>query len=723
MTKPDTGTAAPSHSNWRAYAAEILQRAREMEARNDAERAILLEDHGDAADDLPPIRGEGPVAYTSRRQQMMILCLAATIGSEARLQDELERGAIIAIAGLPDDLLTDARRLLPLLLPPGWRIARSEYERRRPGSVAVVEPAVTYNGYALERLTKTLEQALTLDVPVVLLLPEGLPAAEVLGGAEVPLWPFRRMDREIASELLALTWPGSDATALRELLPSDDQLAATPMLPVMLSLRSDSVEEAAKVLRDTTWTPTPRTFKDEVKAIVDAKAKVQKRKHDGIRLADLAGLGAARDTAIGIVEDLKAWQSGELSWDAVHRGMLIAGPPGCGKTELARAMAREPGIHLESASYAQWQAKGHLGDMLQAMRASFAVAADEAPSILFLDELDAFGSRTGGRSTQHHSYDTKVITGLLEQLDGIHGREGVVVIGACNYPEGIDPAILRAGRFDQRVEIRRPDAEALAIILRQHLGSELPEADLSTLGQMALGLSGADCAAAVRAARGTARRQKRPLTAEDLHTALAPNHLALPADMRRRAAIHEAGHAIVMTALGVGQVKALRLSPDGGETRLRWFDSDSTREMLQRRCAAHLAGRAAELLVLGQASGGAGGTEDSDLHQATRLVLQREISYGLGSMGHLSIGAPPPTRTLLSLPPAMRQQMQRGLDQALALALDILRRHRPVLESLARDLEIRGFVVEKDLAVALAPIVATDGDPQDRHPRVDGAKI
>ena len=256
----------------------------------------------------------------------------------------------------------------------------------------------------------------------------------------------------------------------------------------MLSLRSNSAEEAAKVLRNSTWKSTPRPFKDEVKDIADAKATAEKRKQDGIRLADLAGLGAARDAALGIVEDLRAWQAGELPWDAVHRGLLVVGPPGTGKTELARAMAREPGIHLESASYAQWQARGHLGDMLQAMRASFAVAADQAPSILFLDELDAFGSRTGGRSTQNYSYDTKVITGLLEQLDGIDGRVGVVVIGACTHPEGIDPAILRAGRFDERFEIRRPDAEALAIILRQHLGPDLPEADLATLGQMALGL-------------------------------------------------------------------------------------------------------------------------------------------------------------------------------------------------------------------------------------------
>ncbi|SCY65556.1 AAA family ATPase [Paracoccus tibetensis] len=718
MTKPDTGTAAPSRPAWRAYAADILNRAREMEARTDAERATLLEEH-DAADEvLPRLPGDAAVSFTSPRDQMMILCLAATIGSEDRLRAELQQGAIIAVIGLPDDLLKDARRLLPLLLPPGWRIARSEHERRRPGAVAVVEPAPTYASYAQEGLTRTLETALTFDVPVVLLLPEGLAAAKALEGAEVPLWPFRRMDREIVAERLALSWPQADPAALREQLPPDDQLAVMPMLPLMLSLRSKSVEEAVRVLRNTTGASAARPRQDDPNAGAAGMDLPEGRTQPGIRLAELAGLGAARDVTLGIVEDLRAWHAGELPWDAVHRGMLVVGLPGCGKTELARAMAREPGIHLESASYAQWQARGHLGDMLKAMRASFAAAADQAPSILFLDELDAFGSRTGGGITQHQSYDTKVITAFLEQLDGIDDRVGVVIVAACNHPGVIDPAVLRAGRFDQRVTLRLPDAEALAIILRQHLGSDLPEADLAMLGQMALGLSGADCAAAVRAARAAARRQKRPLTAEDLRAALAPDHLSLPADMRRRAAIHEAGHAVVMTALGLGRVKALRLGPNGGETRMRWFDSDSTRELLQRRCAGHLAGRAAEILLLGTASGGAGGTEDSDLHQATRLVMQCEINLGLGSMGHLSVGAPPPTTALLSLPPHLRQQMKRDLDKALALALEILRQYRTLLESLARDLEIRGFFLEADLAVALAPVIGKNrGNSLEPHQR------
>ncbi|WP_411840258.1 AAA family ATPase [Paracoccus sp. ME4] len=268
--------------------------------------------------------------------------------------------------------------------------------------------------------------------------------------------------------------------------------------------------------------------------------------------------------------------------------------------------------------------------LVTADAASVAMLAAARPDDLVI--VAASGpSRTGRRSTQNQSYDTKVITGLLEQLDGIDRREGVTIIAACNHPDAIDPAILRAGRFDTRVEIGLPDAAALATILRQHLGGELPGADLSAMSQMAFGLSGADGAAAVRAARGAARRERRPLTVEDLRAALAPDHRALPAEMRRRAAVHEAGHAVVTTALGLGRVRLLRLGPQGGETRLRWFDLDATRDMLQRRCAAELAGRAAEILLIGDAGGGAGGSEDGDLHRATLLMLQRDLCFGLGA--------------------------------------------------------------------------------------------
>ena len=208
---------------------------------------------------------------------------------------------------MPDDLLKDARRLLPLLLPRGWQIARTDHERRRRGAVAVIQLGQTYGGSSREQLERDLVEAQTLDVPVVMLLPEGMPAADIFGAADVPLWPFRGMDRQIAAELLALSWPQSDPAALRGLLPSDDHLAATPMLPLMLSLRSDSVEEAARVLRDMVPRPATRTTPRGESRGTRCRHGKEAPPPDGIRLADLAGLGTARDTAIGIVEDLRAW--------------------------------------------------------------------------------------------------------------------------------------------------------------------------------------------------------------------------------------------------------------------------------------------------------------------------------------------------------------------------------------------------------------------------------
>lgn len=284
------------------------------------------------------------------------------------------------------------------------------------------------------------------------------------------------------------------------------------------------------------------------------------------------------------------------------------------------------------------------------------------------------------------------------------GRKGVVVIGACNDAEQLNPAIRRAGRFDQLVHVSHPDAAALAVILRQHLDDDLPEADLVTLGQMALGSTGADCAAAVRAARAKARRARRPLAERDLRETLAPDHRALPAPMRQRAALHEAGHAVVTAALGLGIVRALRIGPDGGETLSRWHPADLTQAEAHRQCIAHLGGRAAEVLMLGDASGGAGGDLQADLARATQLLLACEVSLGLGDQGHLSIGAPPDPRLILSLPPATRARLQRRLDRAMEDAQEILCRHHQLLEDLARDLELAGFLGEDALAARLAPL-------------------
>ncbi|MBV0893502.1 ATP-binding protein [Paracoccus sp. Z118] len=504
-------------SDWRSYAAEIRAAILAKEAARPAGTSLshLETDISELCGTLPDER-PAPDPLTAR-QTLLVLGLAASFGSRAALAAELERGAIITLTDVRSDLVIEVGRLLRWVLPNGFFIAKADRDRHRPGAVTVVKSAQP-GWLDHEQLRLELTAALEFPAPVILLLPEGLEAMEILGEAETQTRAFRVFEREIIAEFLAQSYPATEPAALLEHLPPEAQLAETPMLWLMLALRCDCAEAAARLLARRDWPTKTETGEERRGKDPSFRARAST---GGIPLAELAGLEEARDIAIGITEDLRAWAAGALEWRDVHRGLLVAGPPGCGKTELARAMAREPGIHLESGSYAQWQAAGHMGDMLKAMRKSFARATERAPSIIFIDEIDAFGSRSNGRTSSNASYEQKVITGLLELLDGIAGREGVVVIGACNDAAELDPAIRRAGRFDQFVHIRRPDAAALATILRQHLGNDLPDADLSTLGQMAVGRSGADCAAAVRAARATARRAGRPLAEADLRADLA----------------------------------------------------------------------------------------------------------------------------------------------------------------------------------------------------------
>jgi SpoVK/Ycf46/Vps4 family AAA+-type ATPase len=175
-----------------------------------------------------------------------------------------------------------------------------------------------------------------------------------------------------------------------------------------------------------------------------------------IRLEDLEGYGEAKEWGLDLARDLEDWRTGTISWEDVDKGVLLSGPPGTGKTMFARALAATCHVKLIATSYAKWQAKGYLNDFLKAMQKSFKEAKDAAPTILFIDELDAFGSRDGAAGS-NASYDIMAINGLLEELDGIEGREGVIVVAACNHPKMVDAAILRAGRLDRHVMISLPN--------------------------------------------------------------------------------------------------------------------------------------------------------------------------------------------------------------------------------------------------------------------------
>ena len=187
----------------------------------------------------------------------------------------------------------------------------------------------------------------------------------------------------------------------------------------------------------------------------------------------LAGYGSARGWALDLKADLLLWKQGKLRWDEMTTKLLLSGPPGTGKTTFARALCNTLQVPLLATSVAHWLEPGYLGEVLRRMSGAFALAGDRAPTILFIDEIDNIGVRQGAGSRNYDDYWSSLINRMLELLDGASKTEGIIVVGATNLPERIDPALLRSGRLETHVQIPMPDLEALVGILGHHLGSDL----------------------------------------------------------------------------------------------------------------------------------------------------------------------------------------------------------------------------------------------------------
>lgn len=361
-----------------------------------------------------------------------------------------------------------------------------------------------------------------------------------------------------------------------------------------------------------------------------------------------------------------------------------------------------------TASFADWQAKGHFGDMLAAMSASFAEARRLAPCVLIIDEIDAVGSR-GDQDRHASNYRTQVINGFLGQMDSIAREQGMMVIGTCNHPERMDPAILRAGRMDIKTRAPLPDAEAILAILRQHLSEDIADADLQEMSHRAVGRSVADIDAAIRAARSDARHARKMLTLRMLHERMGIEHTEADDRVLWRVAVHEAGHAVAGAALGLGITESIAITIDGGRIQRRGMPHESLLADCEAEITYSLAGRAAERLILGETSAGAGGPSASDLALATRHAVEIETTFGLGYEG-LVWHADPDAVHLRT--PAIRDRVRQRLQKAEKRAGALLAEYRDALEGLARELIEKRSLRASDVEPFLVSIRAgPDGQP------------
>ena len=432
-------------------------------------------------------------------------------------------------------------------------------------------------------------------------------------------------------------------------------------------------------------------------ALLQADAQEAKAKAPAPReqptLDRLHGMDEAVAWGHAVARDLELFRRGKISWADVDRGCLLSGPPGCGKTLYVRALAATCGATLITGSYGQWlgSGTGHQGDLLKSMRKSFSDARAAAPAILFIDEVDSFPNR--GTVTHHFAdWEIQVVNALLAEIDGVEGRQGVILVAACNHPEKLDPALIRSGRLDRHIRVRLPDRGALAGILREHLGDDLQGEDLDGPALAAGGVSGADCERLVRGARRRARTAQRSMVLGDLLDEIGGTE-ERSADEIWRAAVHEAGHAVVAATLHPGCLDRVSVQADstsGGATsahlRPKVYKLPTD---IQDELTMLLAGRAAEEEILGVASSGSGGLPLSDLARATSLAVEASLALGLDDIGGLLWRGSTDIRdlrVLLTTDRLLAERVRGQLDEAYELAKAAVRRQITAVKAIASEL-------------------------------------
>jgi cell division protease FtsH len=444
-----------------------------------------------------------------------------------------------------------------------------------------------------------------------------------------------------------------------------------------------------------------------------SKAKVLVEADTGVKFEDVAGVDEAKEELKEVVAFLKDPKRYGRLGARMPKGILLVGPPGTGKTLLAKAVAGEAKVPFFSISGSEF-VEMFVGVGAARVRDLFEQARAKAPAIIFIDELDALGRARGIGPYGGHDEKEQTLNQLLVELDGFDSSTGLVLLAATNRPEILDPALLRAGRFDRQVLVDRPDKKGRVQILQVHLRKAKLAADVDAekIAALTPGFTGADLANLVNEATLLAtRRGADQVTMEDFTQAVERivaglekrNRLLNPKE-REIVAYHELGHAMVATSLpGTDPVHKVSIIPRGigalGYTVQRPTEDRflMTREELENKMAVLLGGRAAEWVVFKHLSTGAA----DDLAKATDIARAMVTRYGMSEeLGHVALEKD--QRSFLSPNPLLTGPRERDfsdqtattidrqvrwiVDQAFDRAVAILTRNRAGLDRAARRL-------------------------------------
>jgi cell division protease FtsH len=450
-----------------------------------------------------------------------------------------------------------------------------------------------------------------------------------------------------------------------------------------------------------------------VMAFGKSRAKIYAEKETGVMFRDVAGQDEAKEELSEIISFLKVPERYREIGGKLPKGVLLVGPPGTGKTLLAKAVAGEASVPFFSISGSEF-VELFVGMDAARVRDMFAQAEAKAPCIVFIDELDALGKARGFGGMGGHDERENTLNQLLVEMDGFDSTKGVIILAATNRPEVLDPALLRAGRFDRQVLVDRPDREGREAILRVHakdvkLG---PDVDLKVVAQRTPGFVGADLANLINeAALLATRKGRQQVLMADIDEAidrvvagLQKKNRLINAEERRIVAYHETGHALVAALTpGADKVHKISIIPRGvaalGYTQQLPTEDRylMTKKELEAKIDVLFGGRGAEQVVFGEVSTGA----HNDLQRATDIVRSMVLEYGMGETlgpmtfprqrgpGFLGNGSPawPEQREYSeATAQAIDQETRRLTEERMARVLALLTEHRAVLDRVAQIL-------------------------------------
>jgi cell division protease FtsH len=448
---------------------------------------------------------------------------------------------------------------------------------------------------------------------------------------------------------------------------------------------------------------------------------------------DVAGVEEVRAELMEVVDFLREPKRFERLGAKVPKGLLLYGPPGTGKTLLARAVAHESGAHFYSASASSF-VEMFAGLGAARIRKLFVEARKHAPSIVFIDELDAVGAQRTGHGFNREQDQT--LNQLLVELDGFEGAEQVVVMGASNRIQDLDPALLRPGRFDRQMLVPPPDLSGREAILAVHSRTKplAPDADLSQVARQTSGLTGAELANICNeAAIFAGRRDSQYVSQADFDSAIErvvaglQQKKVLTEKERRILAFHEGGHALMAHLMGSAmELQKVTIISRGEALGYAFYLPEEdrylhTKEELIDRMIVALAGRAAEEVVFGRVTNGAA----NDLEKVTEIARAMVFEWGMSE----SVSS----RTMRADNYALSEETKRLRDNEQALLTDsaydeavrLLKKHRAPLDRVAAALLEKETLVRDEVAALFADIEAesraseTVGTPRVVATRVD----